>query len=253
MTNRPSVQVRVFQDREAMSRAAAKFFAERAQEHSSTHGRFTVALSGGSTPKLLYTLLGSPPYSDSLPWQQLHFFWVDERCVSPDHPESNYKLAFDAFLSRISIPGPNIHRMRGEDYPAVAAQAYEEELRRFFGGPGVPVFDLIILGAGEDGHTASLFPGSEALREKARFVVPVMLPSPKINRITLTLPVLNHSAKVVVLVTGRAKAGVVREILEGGAPQRYPAGLVRPENGDVVWFIDRDAAAGLKGNYGEKD
>jgi 6-phosphogluconolactonase len=176
----------------------------------------------------------------------MHIFWADERCVPLDRPESNYKLAHDAFLSSVPLPAENIHRIRGEEEPAEAAQAYEDELRSFISSPGVMVFDLIILGAGEDGHTASLFPGSAALRERTRLAVPVFLEQPKINRVTLTLPVLNHAAQVLFLASGRAKVDVVWDILEGGDTRHYPAGRVRPVNGDVTWFIDRQAAGKLR-------
>jgi 6-phosphogluconolactonase len=236
----------VFQDLETLSRAAAEFFKTLAQESIVAHGRFAVALSGGSTPRRLYSLLGSPLYRDAIDWSRMHIFWADERCVPQDRPESNYKLAHDAFLSSVPLPAENIHRIRGEEEPAEAAQAYEDELRSFISSPGDMVFDLIILGAGEDGHTASLFPGSAALRERTRLAVPVFLEQPKINRVTLTLPVLNHAAQVLFLASGRAKADVVWDILEGGDTRHYPAGRVRPVNGDVTWFIDRQAAEKLR-------
>lgn len=230
-----------------MSRAAADFFVTLANQRIAAEGRFAVALSGGSSPKQLYTFLGSPPYRDAVPWPQVHFFWADERCVLPDHPKSNYKLAFDAFLSRIPLPDANIHRIKGEEGPVAAAQSYEEDLRIFFGGPGVPVFDLIMLGVGEDGHTASLFPGSPSLQETVRLAVPVYLERPKRDRVTLTLPVLKHAAHVLFLASGRAKADVVSGVLDGNNVRRYPAGLVRPVNGEVTWLIDREAAEKLHG------
>jgi 6-phosphogluconolactonase len=193
----------------------------------------------------LYTLLGAAPYREAVPWPRVHLFWADERCVPQDHPESNYKLVYDACLSKVSLPSENIHRIRGEEEPAKAARVYEGDLRRFFGG-GVPVFDLLLLGAGEDGHTASLFPGSPSLHETTRVALPVYLERPKRDRVTLTLPVLNRAAHVLFLASGRAKAEVVSEILEGGNVQRYPAGLVQPVKGDVIWLIDREAAGKLR-------
>ncbi len=245
MTGRPGVQVRVFQDLEEMSRAAAEFFTTMAQKSIATQGRFAPALSGGSTPRQFYSLLGSPSYRNAVDWPRIHIFWADERCVPPDRPESNYKLAHDAFLSSVPLPAENIHRIQGEGEPAEAAQAYEHELRGFISSSDIIVFDLIILGAGDDGHTASLFPGSAALRERTRLAVPVFLERPKISRITLTLPVLNNAAQVLFLVSGSAKAGVVWDILEGGDTRHYPAGQVRPLNGYVTWFIDRQAAGKL--------
>ncbi len=249
MIGESSVQVRVFQDLEDLSLAAAEYFIHLAKRISASRQRFAVALSGGSTPQRLYSLLGEPMYRDAVEWSRVHVFWADERCVPQGHPESNYRLAYDAFLSRVPVPAENVHRIRGEDEPGKAAQAYEEELRSVFDTPGAAIFDLIILGAGEDGHTASLFPGSAALDEKARLAVPVYLKGPEMNRVTLTLAVLNSAAQVLFLASGRAKADVVRDILEGGGSRHYPAGRVRPTDGNVLWFIDRQAAGDLK-NHG---
>lgn len=241
----PGVQVRVFQDEESLSRAAVELIAAATRQAVAAKGRCSVALSGGSTPKRLYALLGSLPYREAVPWPQVHVFWADERCVPPDHPESNFKLASDAFLSKVPLPAANIHRIRGEEGPGKAARAYEEDLKTFFGS-GAPAFNLVLLGAGEDGHTASLFPGSPALAERERISLPVFLERPQYDRVTLTLPALNHAAHVVFLAMGRAKSGVVSAILEEENPQRFPAGLVRPLNGDVSWFLDKEAAEKLK-------
>lgn len=243
MTDMPGERVRVFQDLEALSRAAAGFFADLAKRCVASRGRFAVALSGGATPRRLYTLLGASPYCENVEWGRVHVFWADERCVPGDHPESNFKLAVDAFLSRVAFPKENIHRIKGEEGPGRAAQDYERELRSFFGPLPFPVFDLIILGAGEDGHTASLFPGSDALHERTRLALPVSLEPPKLNRVTLTLPVLDRAAEVLFLAAGRAKAGVVHAIVEKGNPMSYPAGLVRTAQGSITWFIDRQAAS----------
>ncbi len=247
VTDAPAERVGVFQDLEALSRAAAELFTACAKRCVASQGRFAVALSGGSTPRRLYTLLGTTPYSENIEWEHVHVFWADERCVPRDHPESNFKLAADAFLSRVALPKENIHRIMGEEGPGRAAQDYERELRSFFGPALSPVFDLIILGVGEDGHTASLFPGSTTLQERTRFVLPVSLEPPNLNRVTLTLPVLDHAAEVLFLAAGRAKAGVVQAIIEKGNPMHYPAGLVQPVRGSVTWFIDRQAAGLLRG------
>jgi len=249
VTGTPDERVRVFQDLEAMSRAVAELFTTLAKRCIAAQGRFTVALSGGATPRRLYTLLGSTPYRENIEWKHAHVFWADERCVPGDHPENNFKLAVDTFLSRVAMPKENIHRIKGEKGPGHAAQDYEQELRSFFGTASFPVFDLIILGAGEDGHTASLFPGSASLHERTRLAVPVYLEPPKPNRVTLTLPVLNHAAEVLFLASGRAKTGVVHAIIENGNPMRYPAGLVQPVRGSLTWFIDRQAA-GLLTDHG---
>lgn len=245
VTVSPGVQIRVFQDEASLSRAAAEFITAAAKQSVAAKGRCSVALSGGSTPKRLYSLLGSLPYREAIPWPQVHVFWADERCVPPDHAESNFKLASDAFLSEVPLPAGNIHRIRAEEGPGKAARAYEEDLRTFFGS-GAPAFDLVLLGAGEDGHTASLFPGSPALEEKERISLPVYLERPQYDRVTLTLPALNHASHVVFLAMGRAKSGVVSAILEEKNPQRFPAGLVQPQNGDISWFLDKEAAEKLK-------
>lgn len=245
MTERQRLQVRVFQDLEELSRVAAELFFALSKKSIASRGRFVVALSGGSTPHRLYSLLGSPWYRNNTDWSRVYLFWTDERCVPKYHPESNYKLAHDAFLSRVPLPAQNIHRIRGEDEPRKAAEAYEDELQNFFSGVGAIVFDLIILGVGEDGHTASLFPGSPALDERMRPAVPVYLEEPMINRVTLTLPILNHAAQVLFLASGRAKAGAVHEIVEDGNPKHYPAGLVQPLQSSAMWLIDREASSAL--------
>jgi 6-phosphogluconolactonase len=245
VTCAPRPEVRVLKDAESLGRAAAELFALRAGQAVLDRDRFAVALSGGSTPRPFYALLGSA-YRDSIDWKRVHIFWVDERCVNKDREESNFKLVFDALLSRAPVPERNIHRIRGEEDPEQAALFYERELRAFFGPAPVPVFDLIALGAGGDGHTASLFPGSAAVRERTRLAVPVYREAPRLNRVTLTLPVLNQAAHVVFLASGRSKAGVVHEIIETDNPRLYPAGMVRPQKGAVTWLLDREAAAELR-------
>lgn len=246
VSERPDVQVRVLGDRESLSRAAADRFLALSRECIALAGKFTVALSGGSTPRKLYSLLGADPYQKSVDWTRAHVFWADERAVPRDHPESNFKLAFDAFLSGVPIPAANLHRIRGEEGPERAAKEYEDDLRRFFDIQGLPIFDLIILGIGEDGHTASLFPGSSALSETTRLALPVYPERPKTGRVTLTLPVLNNASHILFLASGHAKTDIVAEVLgEGKTNGRYPAGLVKPAHGSLEWFIDKDAAAKL--------
>ncbi len=246
MNGKPGADVRVFQNIESLSRAAMELIVSLSQKAVAGAGKSSIALSGGSTPKQLYTLLGSAPDRDAVPWPQVHFFWADERCVPKDHPESNFKLAWDAFLSGMPLPPENIHRIKGEQGPSRAARAYEEDMGGFFSG-AIPAFDVILLGVGEDGHTASLFPGSSALRETTRLALPVYLKRPKRDRVTLSLPVLNHAASVLFLASGRAKAEAVSAILEGDNAHRYPAGLVQPLRGQLTWFIDREAAGKLRG------
>ncbi len=247
MNDAPGAQVRVFEDIGSLSRAAMELTVSLSQKAVAAAGRSTIALSGGSTPKQFYTLLGSVPGRDAVQWPQVHFFWADERCVPMDNPESNFRLAYDSFLSGMPIPAENIHRIKGELGPSRAARAYEDDMRRFFGGAGVPAFDIILLGVGQEGHTASLFPGSSALRETTRLALPVYLKRPKRDRVTLSLPVLNHAASVLFLASGSAKAEAVSAILESGSAHRYPAGLVQPLHGQVTWFLDREAAGKLRG------
>jgi 6-phosphogluconolactonase len=235
--------VRVFRDLASLSRAAAGRFLDVVRECVPARGRFAVALSGGSTPRTFYSLLASDPYRKEVDWTKVHVFWADERCVPPDATESNYRLVFETLLSAVPVPRENIHRVRGEASPDDAARLYEEDLRAFFRGGQVPVFDLAVLGAGDDGHTASLFPGSEALRESSRLAVPVQPAAGRPGRVTLTLPVLNNAAHVLVLVSGPSKASVVQEIFEAGNAKHLPAGLVRPVNGTLEWLLDRDAAS----------
>jgi 6-phosphogluconolactonase len=172
---------------------------------------------------------------------------VDERCVPKENEESNFRLAYESFLSKISMPASNIHRVKGEEDPEKAAKDYENDLRKFFGMSEIPVFDLMILGMGEDGHTASLFPGSKALEETVRLALPVFRKKPECDRVTLTLPVLNNSVQILFLVSGPSKANLVNEILgKEGKKERYPAGLINPSKGQVLWLVDQEAARNLK-------
>ncbi len=241
-------KIEVFPDLEALSFRAASIFVSASRHSIETKKRFAVAISGGSTPRRLYMLLGSDAYRDQVHWQQVHFFWADERCVSREDKASNFKTAFDTLLSRVALPDKNIHRIKGEATPDKAARYYEEEIRRFFRESEKPKFDLIILGMGEDGHTASLFPGSKPLEETVRLAIPVCLGEPKKDRITLTLPVLNNADQILFLVAGSSKATALSEILgEGERKERLPAGLIRPVHGNVTWLIDQEAAGKLSG------
>jgi 6-phosphogluconolactonase len=239
-------KIEVLSDLEALSHHAASIFVTTSKKSIETKKRFVVVISGGSTPRRLYTLLGSETYRHQVDWQHVHFFWADERCVPKDDEASNFKTAFDTLLSRVALPDKNIHRIKGEEAPDKAARDYEEEIKRFFGESERPGFDLIILGMGEDGHTASLFPGSKSLEEKVRLAIPVYLGEPKKNRITLTLPVLNNADQILFLVAGSSKAVVLSEVLGDGEKKRgFPAGLICPARGNITWLIDQDAAAKL--------
>jgi 6-phosphogluconolactonase len=239
----------ICRDPDALARSAAARFIAAGTEAYALHGRFAVALSGGSTPKMMYALLAGPEFSNELDWARVDVFWGDERCVPPDHPESNFRMAKEALLDKIAVPPANVHRMRAEEAPGPAADAYENEIKRFFAlqSGQLPRFDLVLLGLGEDGHTASLFPGSRVLDERDRLVAAPYAEKLQAHRLTLTLPVINAAARVIFLVAGASKAKVVGEILQAGKPaDRYPAARVRPANGDVTWLIDAAAAAEMK-------
>jgi 6-phosphogluconolactonase len=235
-------EVKVYQDLNDLSNAAADLVLDDALSSIEARGRFILALSGGFTPKQLFSLFAADPWRKKLPWSKTHLFWVDERCVPPDHSESNYRLARDAFLDYLSLLPKQVHRICGEDGPDKAASAYEKELESFFKG-ALPRFDAELLGMGENGHTASLCPGASTLRERKRWVLPVHLEPPRISRVTLTLPVLCNARDIIFLASGRSKATALHEIIEDGNPQGYPAGLVQPENGKLTWMVDRDAAS----------
>jgi len=242
------LDLRIVPDPPALFQAAAHEFASCAIARVKAAGRFTVALAGGSTPKSFYSLLAKND-RDRLPWNKLFFFWGDERHVPPDHPESNYRMAFESLLSKVPVPAGNAFRIPAENPDAnQAAAAYEQTLRDFFESPAgtFPRFDLILLGMGPDGHTASLFPGTNALKEKSRLVVANWVEKFKTDRITLTLPVLNQAAAVMFVVSGQDKAEALKEVLEGTqAPELYPSKLVHPANGDLVWLVDQAAASTL--------
>jgi 6-phosphogluconolactonase len=228
--------------------AAAEEVIRSATDAVAQRGRFTIALSGGSTPRNLYTLIAANA-SATLPWSQMFFFWGDERHVAPDNPDSNYRMAKEALLSKVPVPPANIFPVPAENPDATqAAEIYEQTLREFFAvAPGeFPRFDLILLGMGPDGHTASLFPETPALQEKSRLVVANWVEKLGSSRITFTLPLLNAARRVAFLVSGTDKAAALHEVLEGNAPaEKYPSRLVQPSEGKVTWFVDRAAASEL--------
>ena len=223
--------IEIFANAQELARGAAEYLVARSGEAVAQKGLFTVALSGGSTPKILYELL----VGRQVPWSKTHFFWSDERHVPPDHPDSNYRMAYEAMLSRVPVPESNVHRVHGENPDAAeAANEYEQTL--------LPL-DLILLGLGTDGHTASIFPGSDVLHETKRLVAATWVEKLNTYRITMTLPLLNAGASVLFLVSGAEKAQIVKEVLEG--PKQYPAQLVQPTHGQLLWMLDEDAAAKL--------
>lgn len=239
------MNVRVYESPEELAEAAARDFATKAAQSISERGRFAVALAGGSTPTATYEALARD-HAEDVDWANVHVFFGDERTVGPDHEESNYRMAREALLDH--VPAGSVHRVRGELPPDEAAEAYEEELREFFGTRDLPRFDLVMLGIGGDGHTASLFPETAALEVTDRLVVANPVLKLDTTRITLTVPVLNAARDVFFLAAGEGKAEALKEILEGDAdPRQYPAKLVQPPGGPV-WMLDRAAAAFLDGS-----
>ncbi len=241
--------MRVLTTPQELFAAAAEEVVRAANEAVAQRGRFSIALAGGSTPKSLYNLLATNART-SLPWDRMFFFWGDERHVPPTDPDSNYRMADESMLSKIPVAPGNVFRIKTENPDAAGiAEDYEQTLRKFFAldSGQFPRFDLILLGMGPDGHTASLFPGTAALQEKSLLVVANWVEKMKASRISLTLPVLNAAAEVAFLVSGTDKAPALQGVLESDAPgEQYPAKLVRPSNGKLIWLIDRAAASQLK-------
>jgi 6-phosphogluconolactonase len=204
---------------------------------------FTIALSGGNTPKLLFSVLGDQ-FAGSANWSKVHFFWVDERCVPPDNSESNFGMTHKAFLSRIEIPQNNIHRIRGEKDPDKESERYSKEINDFtVQRMGLPFFNVILLGLGEDGHTASLFPGNEKLFLSNKICVSAVQPSTGQKRITITGKVINNAGYIIFMVNGKSKAHIIRNIIEpGNNKKQFPASYVMPVEGRVLWYLDEEAA-----------
>lgn len=240
-------EIRTYPSLEDLSRAAAEYICETAEETIKERNIFTLVLSGGNTPRLLYEKLASKPISTRIDWQRTHLFWGDERFLPPDHPDSNFALALQSLISKVDLPPTNINRILTESRSVhAAADAYEKTLLHFFRPPAasdedmnLPSFDLVLLGLGQDGHTASLFPGDAALEETYRWVVAVdgATASPPVPRITLTLPVLNQADCVIFLVSGSRKRKVFQEIMKSPRTSAYPAAGVRP-SGRLLWFVD---------------
>ena len=239
-------EVRILDTPADLFQAAATEFVRLAADAVSARGRFSVALSGGSTPKALFTLLASGAVP-AIPWDKICIFFGDERHVPPEHPESNYRMANEAMLSKVPLRPENVFRIHGEEKDAAAAaQAYEQTLVTFFRlkPAEFPRFDLILLGMGPDGHTASLFPGSQALQERNRLVVANWVEKFKTDRITMTFPVINHAAFVMFMAGGPDKAQPLHEVLENDASD-LPSKKVKPVDGSLLWLVDRAAAGAL--------
>jgi len=206
-------------------------------------GRCALALAGGSTPRDVYALLATEKYRSRVDWADVFLFWGDERCVPPDHPDSNFRMVNESLLANVSIPPANVFRMRGEIDPAKAASEYEKQLENFF-GEKIPQFDLILLGLGEDGHTASLFPGTNALDETQRWAISVFVPKFNSYRMTLTLRVINNARHVVFIVSGRSKSKIIPRVINSEEQiKELPATFVRPLNGELDWMLDAEAAS----------
>jgi len=235
-------RIEVFETFYELGRRGAERFIAAAAAAITRRGEFTVALSGGLTPRPLFRVLASDEYLSRVDWRRTHFFWVDERCVPPAHPDSNYKAVFDLLLSKLPVDDTHFHRIPGEQSPEVAALSYEQDLRDFFAGQSPPRFDLVILGVGTDGHTASIFPGSRLAIDTSRYAVAIYVEKLDSHRVTLTLPVLNNAREVVFLVSGKEKADIGRAFLEENN-QRYPAALVKPVEGSVTCMLDSEAAS----------
>ena len=226
--------------------AMARFVVDLARERVAAQGRFTIALSGGSTPRLLYQALASQPHGPELEWDRWHVFWRDERCVPVGHEDSNYRMAKNALLDHVNIPERQVHRMRGEDVPRAAATDYEATIREVLQSES-PSFDLVLLGMGDDGHTASLFPGTQALGEQDRLVVDNWAPSLQVHRLTFTLPLINAAKAVAFLEIDETKAEMLRPVLEPAPDEAVsPAGFVHPSPGVVHWFLTTAAAVRLR-------
>jgi|SRR5579875_1277759 6-phosphogluconolactonase len=246
-------QIIILDDAQSLFVRAAEEIVHVSGEAICTHGQFSLCLTGGNTPADVYSLIATR-FHLSVDWNAVHLFWGDERCVPPDDPASNYGMANRTMLCRLNLDASQIHRIRGEAEPQAAAIEYENELREFFSlEPGeFPRFDLVLLGLGDNVHIASLFPGIPALHETQRLAVAVEVDAPQRRRITLTPPVLNHAARVMFIVSGKNKAEAVKLALEGPRdPDKYPAQLIDANPGEVMWLLDRPAAALLSASAGK--
>jgi len=239
------MNVKVFSNATAVAEFAAESFVKIAGESIQQHGLFTAALSGGSTPKLFHKELAAPERQRRLAWEKVHLFWGDERCVLPDHSDSNYRMVRETLLNEINIPEGNIHRVPAELDVRLAAFQYEEELRGFFEGKW-PRFDLVLLGMGDDGHTASLFPGSAGLNEEERWFIANYAPKNQFWRLTLSKNAINAARNILVLVQGPQKADMIAKVLaEGEGEYEKPIQLITPWDGKMVWALDVEAASKL--------
>ncbi len=245
----PSVtQLFIAQDDAAFAKKAAQLIVEITAEAVDQRKKASWALCGGRTPKLVFPLLAEPYFRDRIDWKSVDVYWGDERCVPPDHADSNYKLAMDALLSKVPLPEKNIHRIPGEMATALeAARAYDQMLHvNFKFERPFPKFDLMLLGMGEDGHTASLFPKADALQENEKWAVGYRVERLASNRVSLTFPVINHARRIIIMTPGENKANVLRDLFRRETPEnRYPVQKVKPVDGELIWLLDKLAASKL--------
>lgn len=235
----------IHQKESKIFKGVADLFLLKSREAVRDKNEFVVSLSGGSTPEMLFRRLAESPYDQHIPWEKIHVFWGDERCVPWDHKESNYGLARNLLLKHVPVPKENIYPIRGDLKPEAAANKYEEKLKDFF-GKQPPIFDLVLLGLGEDGHTASLFPYSSILKKKKRWVKEVYVEDKKSYRISMTAPLINQARLIVFMVKGANKAQALNEVINGKfRPKKYPAQLIQPEEGEIHWYLDEEAAKKL--------
>ena len=242
MKNNPTV----FENGTELAKAAAELVINLANKAVQERGRFVVSLSGGHTPETLYSLLAQEDYSERMPWDNIFVFWGDERCVAADDAQNNANMARTKLLNHVAIPATNVFPVPVELQPEEAAKTYEKTMLALF-KTHLPRFDLILLGLGENGHTASLFPGTDVLNEKERLVKEVYVAGQKMYRITMTAPLINNAFNILFLVEGEGKATVLNTIINGQPePEKYPAQLIAPPDGTVYWYVDKAAAKGLQ-------
>ncbi len=244
--------IKVFPKPEKLAEAIAVELKKASKQAFYAGQSFNLVLAGGSTPRNVYQVLARPEFKTSIPWECIHFFWGDERCVPPDHEDSNFRMARETLLEPLNIPQENIHRMRGENDPTTEAARYAEEIIKAINpaSGAIPRFDWIFLGLGADGHTASLFPGCEPIEDPSGLCAVAVQPESGQQRITLTARVLNQAKRVSFIVTGKSKAQVVTDILSKSSKNKnYPAAHVHPTQGTLEWYLDKEAAEKLKSTY----
>jgi 6-phosphogluconolactonase len=240
------MELHVFNDPDELSHAVAKWMADIIASTLKKSDRFTIALSGGSTPKLLHKILAADPYKEQIDWSKLHIFWGDERDVPFEDDRNNAKMAYDTLLNFVPVPPSQVHVMRTDIPAAESAAEYEKILHTYFDGAAAS-FDLVLLGMGDDGHTLSLFPGTAAVHEEKAWAIAYYLKAQDMSRITLTKTIVNRSARVAFMTTGTGKAHALKEVLKGDYnPDLYPSQEIKPVTGELHWFVDEAAASGLK-------